>query len=229
METKTILVTGAGGALGLATVKELTAAHYHTIAVIRPGKNQPEYDHTNFEEADLTNDEDVGRLVSRVFEKHKAIDAIVMLAGGYSPGGLEKTGNQELARMFATNFETAYYLTRHTLPRVMKQPAGCRFIFIGSRAALEPDAANGAIAYSLSKSLLFRLSEIVNAKGGRQNIVSTVIVPGIIDTEQNRKSMPKADHSEWVVPGEIAAMIRFLCSGEGRSVRNSVIKMYGNG
>jgi len=229
METKTILVSGAGGALGSAVVKELAAAQYKIIAVVRSGKTGPDYENVYVEEADLANDEDARRLAARVFEKHKTIDAVVMLAGGYSASRLQNTGSGELANMLAINFETAYYLTRHTLPRVLEQPGGCRYIFIGSRAALEAEAAKEAAAYSLSKSLLFRLSEIVNAEGGRKGVASTVIVPGIIDTEQNRRAMPHADFSEWVSTGEIAAMIRFLCSPEGRSVRNSVIKMYGDG
>jgi NAD(P)-dependent dehydrogenase (short-subunit alcohol dehydrogenase family) len=82
------------------------------------------------------------------------------------------------------------------------------------------------IAYSLSKSLIFRLAEIMNAESKGKDVVTSVIVPSTIDTPQNRESMPKVDFSSWVKPAEIADTIFFYSSDEATSVREPLIKMY---
>jgi NAD(P)-dependent dehydrogenase (short-subunit alcohol dehydrogenase family) len=60
------------------------------------------------------------------------------------------------------------------------------------------------------------------------NVVTSVIVPSTIDTPQNRKSMPDADPSNWVRAEEIANTIFYYCSDASRSLREPVIKIYGN-
>jgi hypothetical protein len=57
-------------------------------------------------------------------------------------------------------------------------------------------------------------------------VVTTVIVPGIIDTPQNRSSMPGADYSSWITTSEIADTIFFYCSDEAKSIREPVIKIF---
>lgn len=228
MEKKTIIVTGADGALGSAVVKRLSAADYQVVAVVRPGKNVPQQANIHLYETDLSDDAAAAWLAQQVFDRYKSLHAFIMIAGGFSAGGFLETGKKELEKMISLNFETAYFLTRHTLPKALEQPFGCRYVFVGSKTALEPDSAKDAVAYALSKSLLFRLSEIVNAKGKFKNIVSSVIAPSIIDTPQNRRAMPQANHVDWISPDAIAQMIETLCSDSASTIRDTVIRMYGN-
>ena len=53
------------------------------------------------------------------------------------------------------------------------------------------------------------------------------ILPGTIDTPQNREAMPKADFSTWVAPEDIAHVIAFLLSDEARSVTGAAVPVYG--
>jgi hypothetical protein len=53
-----------------------------------------------------------------------------------------------------------------------------------------------------------------------------VIVPSTIDTETNRKAMPKADFSKWVPAENIAYAISFALSGTGGMLRDNIIKIY---
>ena len=75
--------------------------------------------------------------------------------------------------------------------------------------------------------MLFKLAELLNAAGNTANIVTTVIVPGTIDTPANREAMPKADFSKWVAPEEIARTVAFYCRDENRSLREPVLKFFG--
>lgn len=64
----------------------------------------------------------------------------------------------------------------------------------------------------------------IEAKG--KNVVSTVVVPGIIDTVQNRKEMPNADFTTWISPMQIAGIIYFYASETAAAIREPVIKIY---
>jgi short-subunit dehydrogenase len=100
-------------------------------------------------------------------------------------------------------------------------------VFIGARPALDNNAAVYMPGYALSKSLLFKLSEILNAAGKEKNIVSTVVVPSIIDTPVNRTAMPNENFSKWVSPESLANIIYMACSEAGKDLREPVMKVYG--
>jgi NAD(P)-dependent dehydrogenase (short-subunit alcohol dehydrogenase family) len=108
---------------------------------------------------------------------------------------------------------------------MMKQNSG-RIFLIGSHAGLDKSNAKGVVAYSFSKSLIFRLAEVMNAESKGKDVVTSVIIPSTIDTPQNRKSMPEADFSTWVTPAQIAETIFFYSSDEAAAVREPVIKIY---
>jgi NAD(P)-dependent dehydrogenase (short-subunit alcohol dehydrogenase family) len=110
---------------------------------------------------------------------------------------------------------------------MQKQDSGGQIIFIGSPPALSPEAARGMVSYAFSKSLLFRLAEVINEEGNGSGITARVIVPGIIDTPQNREAMPDADRSSWVSASEIADRIYHLATPVGRQQGKSIIKVYG--
>jgi NAD(P)-dependent dehydrogenase (short-subunit alcohol dehydrogenase family) len=82
------------------------------------------------------------------------------------------------------------------------------------------------VAYSLSKSLVFRLAELFNESGKSKNISATVLVPSTIDTPQNRASMPDADFAKWVPAASIADVVAFLLTDSGHMVRETVVKVY---
>jgi NAD(P)-dependent dehydrogenase (short-subunit alcohol dehydrogenase family) len=54
------------------------------------------------------------------------------------------------------------------------------------------------------------------------------ILPSIIDTEANRKAMPKADFSKWPKPEQIARVILFLCSEDASVIHGAAIPVYGD-
>jgi NAD(P)-dependent dehydrogenase (short-subunit alcohol dehydrogenase family) len=103
-----------------------------------------------------------------------------------------------------------------------------RLVFIGARPALKASQGKGLIAYALSKSLLFKVAELLNEEGKNKNVVASVVVPSTIDTPANRASMPDADPNNWVKPEEIADVLELICSDKGNVLREPVYKVYGN-
>ncbi|MEK6783169.1 MAG: SDR family NAD(P)-dependent oxidoreductase [Bacteroidota bacterium] len=223
---KTVFITGASGNLGKAAVEKFLAEGYKVLAIVSPGKSLG-FDITGVEtfEADLTNETSIENVVTTIASNYK-IDAALLLVGGFAMGTIQDTNGAGLQKMFSLNFDTAYFAARPIFLQMMKQSGG-RIVFVGARPALNPADGKSTLAYALSKSLVFKLAELLNAEGASNNVVSHVIVPSIIDTQVNRAAMPTANFSDWVKAGDIADTIFYLCSDQGSAFRDTVVKLYG--
>jgi len=226
---KQIIITGATGNLGRATVDKLVADGHQLILTAKAGTTAVDFGSERVEvhKLDLTDERSAQNFVDSVADKHGTVDAAILLVGGYAAGGIEVTTSSQIRKMIALNFDTAFHVARPVFNRMVTQKDGGRIIFIGARPALKPEDGSMNIAYSLSKSMLFKLAEMLNAAGGDRGVVASVIVPSTIDTPTNREAMPKADASRWVKPEEIAEVIAFLVSSKATAVREPVIKVYG--
>jgi NAD(P)-dependent dehydrogenase (short-subunit alcohol dehydrogenase family) len=226
---KNILITGASGNLGQAVVKKFLSQGDRVIAVLSPGTTK-EFNGKGdvvVKEADLTNERSVEALIAGLVADHYAIDAALFLAGGYASGGIAETDGALLRKMYSLNFETAYFAVRPIFAQMMKQPSGGRIVLVGARPALLPNDGKASLAYALSKSLIFKLADYLNADGASNNVLSTVIVPSTLDTPANRQSMPGTDFSLWVKPEEVADVIAFAASDNAAPLRDTVLKIYG--
>lgn len=225
---KTVLITGASGGLGKATVRKFIKEGYNVIATVTPGKSLgPTVEGEIIEyEANLTDEQSVSSVIKKILSEHPTLDAALLLVGGFAGGNIRDTDGTALKKMFAVNFDTAYFVARPVFNHMLTQPQGGKLILVGSRPALNPKDAKNSIAYSLSKSLIFRLADILNVEGAAKNVTASVIVPSTIDTDANRKAMPDKDFSAWVKPEEIADAMAFLCSDAATPLRETVLKIY---
>ena len=128
--------------------------------------------------------------------------------------------------MFTMNFDTTYFVARPVFQQMIKQGTGGRIVMVGARPALRAKDGSKSFAYGLSKSLIFKLAEFLNATGSQQNVITSVVVPSTIDTPPNRQAMPNADFSAWVKAEDIAATIAHLCSEKADTWRETVVKIY---
>lgn len=225
---KTALITGASGNLGKAVVNELQDT-FEIAAVFQHGKAQNAAHISRTFEADLLNETDVKKLVESVTQIHGRLDAAVLTVGGYAAGSIYDTDKNALRKMMQLNFETAYFTAQACFKQMVTQKGGGRIVLIASRPALNPETGKDALAYTLAKSMLVDLAKILNLEGKAQNVVTSVIVPGVIDTPQNRQAMPDADTSLWVSPQTIAKTIHLACSSSVQDLQDPLFKMYGRG
>jgi NAD(P)-dependent dehydrogenase (short-subunit alcohol dehydrogenase family) len=224
---KTAIITGAGGNLGQAVTKKFVDEGYTVIGTIHSKSTAADSGNNSLEEVaiDLTNEESCRKFVEDVVKKQGRIDVAVLTAGGFTMGNINTTTTEDIHKQYQLNFETAYNVARFIFIQMMQQNSG-RIFLIGSRQGLEASKGKGTIAYTLSKSLIFRLAEILNAEAKGKDVVTTVIVPSTIDTPQNRESMPDADFSSWVKPSDIADTIFFYSGDTANAIREPVIKIF---
>lgn len=226
---RTILITGATGNLGAAVLKKFQENDFQIAALISE-RQRSKIEDTNRVKTfplDLLEESQVQQVVRQVVEIFGKIDMALLTVGGFDMGGLAETGEKELDKMYRLNFLTAYHTARQLFMQMQKQEDGGQVIFTGSRPGIEPALARNMLPYAFSKSLVFRLAELINEEGKDAGITASVIVPGIIDTPKNRESMPGADFSSWVSASEIADNVYHLSTPAGRQLRESIIKIYG--
>lgn len=179
----------------------------------------------NAQVIDLTDVTSSSTFATDVISKAGSVHAGVFLVGGYAPGSIETTKDEDIEKMIKLNFFTVFHLVKPLMTH-FKEQGGGQFIFIGARPALIAKQGTGNFGYALSKSLLFKMAEMINAEGESHNITASVIVPSTIDTPTNREAMPDSDFTKWVPTQDIAESIAFILSETGKKMRQTVIKLY---
>lgn len=227
---KTAIVTGASGNLGQAIVKKFIGEGYAVIGTVVANDPVPiDFPADQFEKVvvDLTNEEDTQQLIDSVIGKYGNIDVAVLTVGGFAKGKIAETKTSDIFKQYKLNFETTYNVVRPVFVQMMRQEKG-RIFIIGSKPGLDARNGKGMVAYGLSKSLIFRLAELMNDEAKGKDVVTSVIVPSTIDTPQNRQSMPDVNHNNWVKAEQIADVIFFYSNDASSVIREPVIKVYNN-
>lgn len=224
-----LIITGANGNLGPTVIKRLLKDGYHLHAAVGHSgeKKLPRDGRLEISQPDLFSEEESKKFVDYSIIKYPDLQAAVLLAGGFAMGNIKDTRKSDLDKMINLNFYSAFHIVRPLLAHFLTRPGNRgQFILMGARPGLEADAGTDFFPYSMSKAMIFKLAEFINAVGKEKEVTATVIVPSTINTEANRKEMPDADFSEWVPAENVADAISFALSETGRMTRDSVIKLY---
>jgi len=235
MAGRVVLVTGGSGNLGSACAEAVAADGGGVVLVdrdearlrARHQKLAGDPRHLMIGGVDLTSPAEVERAVGRVVERFGRIDGLVNTVGGFAGGAVvheEDPGT--FARMFALNFTTALLTCRAVIPHMLAARRGS-IVNVGSRDALRPRARYAA--YGLSKAAVLHLTAVLSDEVRSRGVRVNCVLPGTMDTPENRAAMPDADTSGWVAPSAVAETIRFLLSDGARAVHGAAIPVTGTG
>lgn len=221
--SKSILITGASGNLGSVVTETLLSQGYTIFATKSPG-NPIVSDNIHYMECDLTYEASVLALFQQLKEKTNDLAAVICLAGGFDMSNISNTSSKSMMEMLQINYFTAFHVAHFACPW-MSETKGGKLIFIGAKPVMEGNAAE-MLSYTVSKSAVIKLAEIINEDTTLNNINASVIIPSIIDTPLNRKYMPDADFSKWITPAAIASHISFLLSEQSNGWKAPILKLY---
>ena len=233
LKDKVVIITGAVGNLGHAVAKRVQAQGAKTILVDRSSDRlQKTYgelisstQHWLAGDIDMTDPKSVNAMAAEAHQRFGRLDGLVNTVGGFRGGQpVHETDLSEWDFLYGINVRTALNACRAVIPYMLKAQSG-RIVNIASRNAFQ-GGANYA-AYSAAKTAVLRLTESLAGELKARGINVNCIVPGTIDTPQNRAAMPQADFSTWVPPADLADVIAFLLSDAARSVTGSAVPVYG--
>lgn len=227
---KTIIITGAAGALGLATAQAFAEAGADLILVdVSEAALRSAYPGDAPRQlrvaCDLLDPAATAKTIDAALGKAGRIDALCNIAGGFSMGTpVHATPSADWKKMWDINAQTLLNAVQAVVPKMLMSGGG-RIVNVGAGPGQKGAAQMGA--YSAAKSAVIRLTEAMSAELRDQNINVNCVLPSIIDTPANRAAMPEADPSKWVAPRDLASVIRFLCSDEARAIHGAAIPVTG--
>ncbi len=231
---KVVIVAGGTGGLGRAVSLAFLNEDAQVVVTYR---KQEEFDALKKLSAgngvrlegysiDVTDEAKVGKLIEEVVGRHGRLDVMVNTVGGYAGGvKLWELDTKVFDQMLALNLRSGYALSRAAVRVMLRQGSGA-IVNVAAKAAIDHGA--GAAAYAASKAaavaMMDSLAEDLKGTGIRVNSV----LPSIIDTEANRKAMPKADFAKWPKAEDIARVIVFLCSDNAKVIHGAAVPVFGN-
>ncbi|MET0516320.1 MAG: SDR family NAD(P)-dependent oxidoreductase [Nitrospiraceae bacterium] len=219
LDGKVVLIAGSSGALGQVIAPACLEAGAKVITVNRrlPSAQIKGIDAMT---GDVTDEADTRRLVTDVTQKAGRLDVLINLVGGFAEGRVQETDAMVWQRMLAMNLTSGFLLSRAVLPAMTRQQAG-RILHIAAKAAVDPFP--GATAYIVAKSGLVALVRTLALELTGSGVTVNGVLPGTIDTPNNRKSIPDANPSQWVKPESIAHLLLFLASDEASQINGALI------
>lgn len=233
MTDRVVVITGAAGNLGLAVAKEFSTAGAKVAFVDRTPGRLTELvsdfagaaDHFVAPATDVTNPDSIATTVREILNRFGRIDVWVNTAGGYRAGTpLHETPIGDWEFMLNLNARSVFLACQAVIPHMLERSYG-KIISVASRAATSGDPYHAA--YSVSKTAVVRLTESMAGELKDAGLNVNCVMPGLIDTPQNRAAMPDSDFSKWVDPEAIAEVILFLASDAARAINGAAIPVYG--
>jgi NAD(P)-dependent dehydrogenase (short-subunit alcohol dehydrogenase family) len=227
-DVRTVVVTGGLGVLGKAVAQRFAQDRWHVTVLDRVHADAAGAGGVQvLGDVDLSDSSAANSAMGKIKEHFGRVDCLVNVAGGFRWELLEGGDLATFDRMYSLNLRTAIAASAAALPYLKASGAG-RIINVGAGAAAARAGA-GMAAYTASKAGVHKFTESLADELKDAGVTVNAVLPGIIDTPQNRADMPNADMSRWVQPVDIAEVVLFLASPQARSVTGALIPVTGRG
>ena len=185
-EPKHILITGAFGGLGAATITELTKKQWHVYATdANPGilEKYKDNDWVTPVLMDITDQSSIDNAFDIIVAQTSGLDAIINLAGILIVGSMVELPIESVQKIIDVNLLGAYRTNQKFLSLIINSKG--RIINISSETGWQTAAPfNGA--YALSKYALEAYSDALRRELAFLNIKVIKIQPGPFKTEMTR-------------------------------------------
>lgn len=193
--------------------------------------------------ADLSKDEDAGRVFEAAVGEFGGVDVVVNNAGvGYSYGEVYEGSMAPLAdapldawdHVMGINLGSVVYMSRRAIPEMRKRGGGS---IVNVASIWGVTGAADAHAYTTAKGAIVNLSRSLAVAYGRENIRTNALCPGFIDTPMIAPVVGALNDADYAftwnpmgrtgTPYEIATGALFLASDEASYCNGSVLLIDG--
>jgi glucose 1-dehydrogenase len=229
--TRTVLVTGAAGGIGRATVSLFHARGWRVVGVDRsaPADDYPADE--VFVQADISRAEDMQTIFQRVRDGAASLDALVNNAAMQIAKPLMETTAEEWDAVMGSNLRSVFLGAKLAHP--LLAVGGGAIVNVSSVHAIQTSA--NIAAYAASKGGLLALTRAMAIEFAPDNIRVNAMLPGAGDTPLLRAGLGRGHAGQGDVherlenlarktvngrvgtPEEIASAIYFLADNEASS------------
>jgi NAD(P)-dependent dehydrogenase (short-subunit alcohol dehydrogenase family) len=196
MRPETVLITGCSSGIGRATAEAFLDEGWQVYATARnPADVETLGEHANCEIAtlDVTDDDDVERVVSRIEEEAGALDCLVNNAGYAQLGPMEDISIEDVHAQFDVNVYGPHRLARAALP-LMREEGDGTIVNLSSLAGRLTFPGGGA--YSATKFALESMSDAMRVEVEPQGIDVVLVEPGPVRTNFDNRALDEVEDLE---------------------------------
>lgn len=193
MDTRAIIITGAGRGIGKAAALRLAGegplvlvglaqAHLDAVAaevVSRGGK-------ARVVSGDVAEPATAARAIETAHAEGWTVGALVASAGIGKGGPTHEFSAEDWKRLFDVNVHGAFHFVRAALPDMLAAGSGA-ICLIASTAGVKGYARTAG--YSATKHALVGLARSLAKEYGKKGIVTVPICPGFVDTDMAKKTI----------------------------------------
>ena len=239
LANKIAIITGGGSGIGRGIALAFTR---EGAKVVIAGRDARKLDAVAKEigsvclaqRADVSNREDIHKLVATTVEKFGGIHVLVNNAGLLLPGAAESLTEEEWDQTFNVNVRGLWLLSRAVLPH-LRSAGGGSIVNIGSVLSLV--SARNRVAYAASKGAVLAMTRAMALDHAPEKIRVNCICPGIVETEMvARFNMDEAARRQRIAmhpagrfgqPEDIAQAAVFLASDESAWITGAAFPVDG--
>lgn len=223
---KNCLITGATGGLGKEIAKEFAKNGCNLFLTGRNNdklnslKNELENDQIkiDFEDADLSDDGEIQKLIEKVKNTFVNIDILVNCAGVFPVKLLSDSTIEDFENCFSVNVKAAFVLCKEFSQGMISKKWG-RIINIASSSAYA--GFKNTSIYCSSKHALLGLSRSLHSELKEHNVRTFCVSPGSIKTPMG-KSVIGQNYETFLNPNEIAELIVRLVSFDNEMISQEI-------
>jgi len=244
---KTILITGALGAIAEHMVRKLAAAGAMLVLLdLKPATEAAALlkswgipsDKYIFHALDITDSANLTRVVDEAFERFPAMDTVLGHAGGCGLHPFASTPEAEFERIFRFNFFAQTYLARAVFAQWVARKIPGHVVFTSSYVARVPHTL--IPSYASAKAALENFARCMALEYASTGIRVNVISPGNVAAGSSLKVFEEDPaYREFVLrvslgkrnsPESIADAFVFLCSPLAAEINGQILSAdYGGG
>lgn len=181
MATDTVLITGCSSGIGRAAARAFLAEDWTVYATARNPADAEALGEAGAELAtlDVTDDDDVARVVDRVVDEQGSIECLVNNAGYGQLGAIEDVPVDAVRRQFDVNVFGPHRLTRAVLPH-MRAAGDGTIVNVSSFAGRLAYPGNGV--YCGSKFALEAMTDALRNEVDEHGVDAVLVEPGLVNT-----------------------------------------------
>lgn len=237
-----VLITGASGGIGQATVQRFALAGYPVVLHYHNSREKATHIAQQLEmqgcrvlleQADLRDSGQVAQMVQHIEECWGPVEILVNNAGIAQQTLFTDITDEEWRDMFAVHVDGAFFCTRAVLPNMIHQRKGC---IVNVSSMWGQTGGSCEVHYSAAKGALQAMTKALAKEVGPSGVRVNCVAPGVILTEMNTSMFEEETLNalreetpleQLGTPQDVANMIYFLCTAEAGFITGQVIGVNG--